>query len=127
MLTSRCLLLTTGLLPTPLPHQLLSLCPLPVIRSSAGCAGPPSICLSLGVTVGFTLRDDSVVFVLVQSPDQGVLAAVQRTKVAGSAGAVRGLEGPEELAVFLVGEWRSWLLRLPAPRAGCATPTQEHW
>ena len=68
-----------------------------------------------------------MVFVLIQSLDQGVLAAVQRTKEAGSAGAVGGPEGPEELVVLLVGEWRSRLLCLPAPRAGCTAPTQEHW
>lgn len=125
MLMSRCLLLTAASLPSLLPHE--SLCPLPAIGSSAACAGPPSICLPLGVTVGFTLRDDSVVFVLVQSPDQGILAAVQCTKNAGSAGAAGGPEGPEELAVLLVGEWCSQLLRLPALRASCAAPAQEHW
>ena len=117
---SRCLLLTAGSLPTPLPYQLTSLRPLPVIRSGAGRAGALSICLPLGFTVSFTLRDDSVVFILVQSPDQGVLAAVQLTKEAGRPGAVGSPEGLEELVVLLVREWRSRLLRF-------ATPAQEHW
>lgn len=68
-----------------------------------------------------------MVFVLVQSPDQGVLAAVQFTKEAGSAGAVGGPEGPEELTVLLVGEWCSQLLRFPSLKAVCVAPTQEHW
>lgn len=119
---SRCLLRTLGLLPSPLPHLLPSLHPLPVLRCSAGPAGPPSICLPLGVTLGFTFGDRSVVFILIQSPDQGVLAAVQRTQVAGGGGAVGGPEGPEELAVLVAGERRSWLLRLHASGAGSAAP-----
>lgn len=82
---------------------------------------------ALGTDGQLTLRDDSVVFVLVQSPDQGVLAAIERTKEAGSAGAAGDPEGPEELAVLLVGERCSWLLCLSAPKAVCVAPTQEHW
>lgn len=33
----------------------------------------------------------------------------------------------EELVVFLVREWCSWLLCLRAPRAGYAPPAKEHW
>lgn len=114
--------------PPPTHSQPMSLCPLPAVKSSAaGCADPPSICLPLGVAVDFTFRNDSVVFVLIQSPDQRVLAAVKCTKEADSAGTMGDPEGLEELAVFLVGEWCSWLLCLHALRANCAAPTQEHW
>lgn len=65
-----------------------------------------------------------MVFILVQSLHQGVLAAVQHAKKAGSPGTAGGPEGHEELAVLLVGEGCSQLLRLPA---SYAAPAQEHW
>lgn len=123
---STCLLLTAGLLPTSLPSpplQILSLSS----PSDQGHAGLLSKCLPLGIMVGFTWRNDSVVFILVQSLDQRVLAAVQLTKVAGSAGLDGDPQELEELMVFLVREWCSWLLCLRAPRGGYAPPAQEHW
>lgn len=50
---------------SPLP-QLLSVSS----PSDLGHAGPLFNCLPLGIMVGFTWRDDSVVFILVQSLDQ---------------------------------------------------------
>lgn len=67
---SACLLLTEGLLPTslsaPSPPQILSVSP----PSDQVHAGLLSNCLHLGIMVGFTWRDDSVVFILIQSLDQ---------------------------------------------------------
>lgn len=77
----------------------------------------------MAVAVAFTFWDDSMVFILVQSPDYGVLAAVQRAKVAGGAGALGGLKGPEELVVLIIGEWCAQLLCLSNPRASSAAPT----
>lgn len=76
----------------------------------------------MAVTAGFTFGDHSVVFILIQPPDQGVLAAVQRAQVAGGGGVVGDPQGPEEAAVLMAGEWRSWLLCLHAPGASSAAP-----
>lgn len=76
----------------------------------------------MAVTAGFTFGDHSVVFIRIQPPDQGVLAAVQRTQVAGGGGVVGDPQGPEETAVLVAGERRSWLLCLHAPGAGSAAP-----
>lgn len=47
--------------------------------------------------------------------------------MAGSAGLDGVLQELEELVVFLVREWCSWLLCLRAPRGSYALPAQEHW
>lgn len=101
---------------------------LPVVSSVLAMGDAhPSVCLPLGVMVVFTLRDDSVVFILIQPLDQAVLAAVQCAKEAGGVGTACCLEEPEELAVLLIGERCSRLLCLPAMGAGIEAQTQEHW
>lgn len=106
-----------GITACPLSYQFPSVSPFPAQRRSASTAGPLSICLPMAVAVAFTFWDDSMVFVLVQSLDHGVLAAIQHAEVAGGAGALSGPKGPEELAVLVIGEWRAQLLCLSNPRA----------
>lgn len=104
-----------GITAYPLSYQFPSVSPFPAQRCST--AGPLSICLPTALAVAFTFWDDSMVFILVQSLDHGVLAAVQHAEVAGGAGALSGPKGPEELAVLVIGEWRAQLLCLSNPRA----------